>query len=148
MKNNSDTSVSSPVDKVQHTPRCQHGWIIDASGKTQCEACRDIGYYKSLFEQLSILTMAKEKSLNALIYEQQQCIAKLEQKNTLLSGVFSREEELQVKLDSLKAINAELLEALHTIRAQSIGYDWTFEQAFRFIQNLAGETILKAKATQ
>ena len=39
---------------------------------------------------------------------------------------------------------AELLGALHTIRAQSVGPDWTTEQALRFIKDYAGEVIVKA----
>lgn len=59
--------------------------------------------YKVLFENLSILTIAKEHRLESIIYEQQQCIARLEQQNTLLAGVFSREDELKSRILDLQA---------------------------------------------
>ena len=45
---------------------------------------------------------------------------------------------------ALLAERAVLLEALHTIRAQSVGPDWTTETAFRWIKDFCGETIVRA----
>jgi len=39
----------------------------------------------------------------------------------------------------------DLIEALHVIRSQSIGPDWTADQALAFIKDHAGDAILKAK---
>jgi len=39
----------------------------------------------------------------------------------------------------------DLIQALHVIHSQSIGPDWTAEQALAFIKEHAGEAILKAK---
>ena len=38
---------------------------------------------------------------------------------------------------------SELIEALHTIRSQSIGPDWTVGEAFRFIKDYCGEVIVE-----
>ncbi len=46
---------------------------------------------------------------------------------------------------SPEAINAELLKALHTIKNQSLGPDWTAEQAIAFIKQHAKAAIAKAE---
>lgn len=44
----------------------------------------------------------------------------------------------------LNSLNAELLDSLRHIKNQSIGNDWTHEQAFKFCKNEAREAIAKA----
>ena len=63
-------------------------------------------------------------------------------KHTQLGKVLDREHE---KHRNFIAAAPDMLEALHIIKSQSIGDDWTAEQALQFIKQCAQAAIAKAE---